>query len=493
MNGHVEKLERLVLAKPVLSLTLIFTLSRGVLYSLFPFRIDFLPWLNQLLDTDLLKHDLLRSIYYLHATPPLYNLFIGIMLKLFPDGVLGFAFSFVYFLMGLGMVLMLYRILRSMGVGNGASFIGGLVFIADPILFRFEIIPFYTYPLTFLLLGSLYLLVRFLETSRKHFLVACLALPLILLLTRNFFHVIFYFIPIAAGLSIFVYRTRRHLFKMAVIGSTIFLAIGLVPNIRNELSYGIFSSSTWQGMQLYSLVYFVPKDTIDTLVKEKAATPLVYVPRFQNPDIYYAYYHKTPREGIPALDNLYKSTGEGNFNNWIYIQTSKEYQKNAFAILARYPQYFGERFVNSVYIFFGFANYRYFDKTADWLVWNGGVFYRAYQAAKYFVFPLAFAILFAFIIWWLFSNLWQALNSKKLLENKNIIYSYILFNLLYVFGVANAVELGENDTSRVPTDPLIIIMVVAIFYGIAKRWGHTRGVAFSAKMPDAVGEKLTST
>ncbi len=39
----------------------------------------------QALDTDLLRNDLLTSLFYLHTQPPLFNLFAGMIIKVFSD------------------------------------------------------------------------------------------------------------------------------------------------------------------------------------------------------------------------------------------------------------------------------------------------------------------------------------------------------------------------------------------------------------------------
>ena len=439
--------------KLLLSLVAIFALSRAVLYTLFPFRTDFLPWLNQLLDIELLKTNLWESVYYLHATPPLYNVYIGLVLQTSPEAVLPYTFAALHFFMGLGMVAMTYALLNYLTASPRLAFLGGLTLLAYPILFRFEIIPFYTYPIAFLLVLSAFLLMRFLKTNRGGYIVACLVVLLTLILFRNFFHVIVFFIPIAVGLCALVYARQRSFFTTAVIASAIVLAIGLVPSIRNYADYGVFSSSTWQGMQLFSMTHFVPDEKIDSLIAAGTVTPLARLPRFQNPDPYYAYYDLEPREGIPSLDNLYKSGGEqyGNFNNWIYIETAKEYQKDALAIITAYPQYLLPKLANSMYIFFGFAPYRYFDKADEWFIFDGGLLKQGYQAAKYFIEPALYALLFFSLF-------------VGLRKTRDPLLLYLLFVLIYVFAVANIVELGENNTARVPIDPLVLILALYLFH-----------------------------
>lgn len=453
--------------RPLVSLAGLFTASRLVLYSLFPFRIDFLPWLNQLLDINLLRTDLWTSLWQLHATPPLYNLYVGAVVSVFPEDAWALVFTVLHFLMGLAIVLMTYHITKKLGAPHWFSFIGALVILAYPILFRFEIIPFYTFPLAFLILLSVNILIRFVEKKRLSCIIAFLAVTLIIVLFRNFFHIIFYYIPITAGFCWLVYSQRKELFKTAVVLSIVFLGIGLLPSIKNHVEYGIFSSSTWQGMQLFSMTYFVPKENIQQLVDEGVVTPLALLPRFQNPDIYYEYYVEKPREGNPVLNALYKSAGKGefgNFNNWIYAQTAQEYGKNTFAILSRYPEYFIPRFINSVYIYFGVANYRYFDTADEWLVFDGNTLKQTFQATKYFVQPALLAGLYLLLTWFLVKNLWIAHSERRLAEGAHPILLYSLFLLVYVFGVANVVELGENYTARVPIDPLILILFIYALY-----------------------------
>lgn len=456
----MKRLLEFISRRPILSLGIIFSASRAVLYTLFPFRIGFLPMLNQLLDINLLRTDLWNSLWQLHATPPLYNLFVAGVLNAAPEPLWPLLFQSVYFALALGIVLLSYRILVFLGVPQQWAFIVGVVLTINPILFRFEIIPFYTLPLAFLILLSFFLLTKFVETKRQKYLVLFLVVPLIILLFRNFFHVLVFYVPILVGACALAYATQKNYLKNVLVASLIFLTIGIAPNIKNYIEFGVFSSSTWQGMQLFSMTYFVPKEHIEELVAKGAITPLALLPRFQNADIYYEYYRETPRPGNPVLNALYKSTEgrDGNFNNWIYVQTAKEYGENTFAILSRYPEYFAPRFINSVYIFFGVANYRYFDKTDEWLIFNGDVLHRAFQFTKYAIQPAVFAGAYLLIVWFLIKNLWFAYRAKQLSKGNNPLHLYSLFLLAYIFAVANVVELGENYTARLPIDPLLLIL-----------------------------------
>ena len=74
------------------------------------FSTDQLRIAIQYLDPELLRTHLAQSVWYLHTQPPLYNLFLGTVLKLFP-GHEGLAFHAVHLGLGLAFVLALYLLL----------------------------------------------------------------------------------------------------------------------------------------------------------------------------------------------------------------------------------------------------------------------------------------------------------------------------------------------------------------------------------------------
>src|SRR5262245_61176470 len=61
----------------------------------------------QYLDPVLLRTRLLESVYYLHMQPPLFNLFLGLVLKASAAHFAG-AFQLIYLGLGLGLSLTLF-------------------------------------------------------------------------------------------------------------------------------------------------------------------------------------------------------------------------------------------------------------------------------------------------------------------------------------------------------------------------------------------------
>src|SRR6267154_1975336 len=95
----MPKLERRHLG--MIAVTAAFVMSRLIYRALgVRFSADPVNYYIQFLDPELLRHDLLRSLFYMRDQPPGFNGFVGVVLKLFPVHYAE-AFGVVYFLAGL--------------------------------------------------------------------------------------------------------------------------------------------------------------------------------------------------------------------------------------------------------------------------------------------------------------------------------------------------------------------------------------------------------
>src|SRR6185503_21391898 len=89
-------------------LLVVFVVSRFVYFRAgVRFNARTLHWLFQYIEVDLLRHDLVRSLWYLHAQPPLFNLYLGLVLKAFGRAHVG-AFWVSYMLLGVAFHLSMY-------------------------------------------------------------------------------------------------------------------------------------------------------------------------------------------------------------------------------------------------------------------------------------------------------------------------------------------------------------------------------------------------
>lgn len=507
--------------KNILILLAGFIISRALIYQVVPFRFNTLSFYTQYLDPDILRYDLWNGLWHLHAQPPLFNLFLGLVLKLCPSGLEAKVFAALYSVMGIVVMLAGYFLMRYLRVSKGIALTVSLLFVLFPPVIQAERWLFYPYPLAMALLLSAIFLYRFMDSKRVIYLILFLAAVAAIVLSRSFFHVIFWMLPIVIMiLFMAVFRadqSQRHRFRLYLGISISFLLISSSISIKNYLQFGLFTSSTWQGMNLAGMTGFVNQTDIEELISAGEVTSLALIPRFSPPDAYYNYYGMLqPQSGIRALDEAIKSSGAINGNNRIYAKASKEYQQNTLTILRHYPLSYLKAITNEVYIFFGLAPYRFFWNYSEWgPIRKDTILHRANDIGLLYAVPFVLACIFIMVVWIMTAELRRqykqynqhnhhnqynqhnqhnhhnqgkhqhsqcgrgsttadesALSGEFALSEESAllsVYAYISFNLIYVFTVANMIELGEGCYMRIPVDPFLAVGLALILERIIYR------------------------
>ena len=116
-----------------------------------------LAWYWQYLDPQLLKDKLLESVFYMHSQPPLFNLFLGAVLKI-SGGDGRYIFQGVYLAAGLTLYLSLFWLQLKLGVSRSVAFAVSTAFLLSPSFVLYEHWLFYTFPVAALLTLSAFLL-----------------------------------------------------------------------------------------------------------------------------------------------------------------------------------------------------------------------------------------------------------------------------------------------------------------------------------------------
>ena len=125
---------------PFLILIFFFIISRIMFYTFLGLNFITKPLFHrQAIDVPLLQNKLLESIFYLHSQPPLYNLFLGVVLKIFPENY-GITFRIIYFILGLILTISLYALLKRFKVNQKLSVVLVIFFIVSPSIILFEIL-----------------------------------------------------------------------------------------------------------------------------------------------------------------------------------------------------------------------------------------------------------------------------------------------------------------------------------------------------------------
>src|SRR4030042_3715666 len=352
-NEHFVK----KITDPIIIIAL-FIISR-VIYWIVGVRFDSstLNWFFQYLDPQQLLHNLLPSIYYLHIQPPLFNLLLGIVLKI-SRGPGPIIFSIIFMLCGLTLAIILFKLLCSFKIPRIFSFIITGFFILSPPVILYENWLFYTYPVTTLLIISIYLINNYLEKGKTLHLFLAINTWTSIVLIRTAFHPLWLVFCIAGVILI-----RKKDIKRILLCSVFPVLIIVILMLKNGLVFGMFGLNSWYGMNLYKMTLSIPPNKIASLIEENKISGLALIPPFQSPEQYRQFANFDTVTGINVLDHKYKSTSYPNYNHIGYISISKQYFKIARTLIIKYPQYY----LLSV----GKALYRFLMPTSDKIIFPG--------------------------------------------------------------------------------------------------------------------------
>ena len=305
-----------------------------------------------LIDETLLRHDLWRSLYYLHSQPPLFNLLVAVVLRGSDD----FARTYqrLNWAMGLALFLLTFTLMRRLGAGEATAVLFTLAFLVNPNAMWMESAVYYGTVMALLLTAAGYCWHRALtESSVAWFLAMCLPLG-VLPLTRAYFSWPWCLATVSACALGFVRvaaRSRAQV-RAAVVAALIPCLAVAVFQVKQWTVFGLVSGSSWFGCSLTTMTAGMGREKQEALRQGKVS-PLVNVYRNDKPAVYKQYV-SVPITGIPILDQEAKAGGEPNFHNLVYVPIGRLYLADALYLIAHAPHKYAVNVLNSVYIFSGY-------------------------------------------------------------------------------------------------------------------------------------------
>lgn len=190
----------------------------------------------QVLDLDLLKNDLINSIFYLHAQPPLWNLFVGLLLKIF-NGETEYFYLFLKFYhqcLTAAVIYVFVSIAYTQKIKKKIIFFLVLfLIILNPSIVYFEFLNYYAHTIFFLSCLFAYNIYLYLIHKKNKYLYFCYLTITLKILIWSAYHsliLIIFFI----FLQLFFIEARK--LKNYII-FFLFLFITLLPNIKNKIIY----------------------------------------------------------------------------------------------------------------------------------------------------------------------------------------------------------------------------------------------------------------
>lgn len=485
----------------LLWLLLIFLVSR-IAYFLLGARFDMRPLGSffQILDPELLHHRLLESLYYLHVQPPGFNLYAGIVLKLFGNHH-AVAFQAVYVALGAAICCLLYHLMRACQVHAVVAFILSVLFIVSPGVVLFENFFLHEYLVVFLLLAAAAALYHFFSEGKTVYAVAHFICVLLLLLVRSHFHLVYLLLDFAC-LLYFGGAKRRAIFVAGIV--PVLLASALC--FKNWVLFDSFSSSTWMGMNMDVITshQLTPQEAQD-LIRAGIISPVSLIDAGAPIAAYPAFIPRPAKTGIAVLDEQVTSTGATNFNNLIFLEIDQYYIRDGLAILRHYPR----AYLRSVEK----AWFAYFLPTGDFpgfdlnrrKIWPIDRFFNVVLFGQWkdasdrkslrameesgrklnlvlytgTFLMIGLPLLWAGGIYYLISGI----RSNTIDRAGVALLSFLLFNITYLTAVANFLSSFENNRYRFQVDGFFVILLGIALERFRRGYLKTRAARFAPSSP----------
>ncbi len=432
----------------------IFVFGMGVRFDISP-----LGMYAHYADPELLRMRLFESCFYLHVQPPLYNLALGIVLKLCP-GFETQAFYALFLATGLALSLMLLTLMVRLGVSEKVSFALTALFACSPSFILFQNLLLYTLQCAMLLTAAALLLHIFLAERRGWagwgFFIALFLLGGI----RSMYHLVYY-IAVAAGVLALTRPFRWRYAAMALIPGLLFFSFYL----KSYVLFGQFTTSSFPGKSLWvKTIGNLPWSERVKLVEAGTISKVSLVERWWAID-YYPPELREPAgyEDIPVLREKSRSTGEVNYNHLSELRISELYTKDAMYGFLHYPKTFLCSTAWAALTFFSpnhldapslgwldtlydRAAYGKIDvKLARYIPWLGGS-----KHVPYVFLLIGLPTLFVF-------GLWRTMRSTATAERGVLLF--MCFTIFYVGALSIILELPETNRYRFESDPFNVVLL----------------------------------
>jgi hypothetical protein len=417
-------------------------------------------------DPVLLRTRLLESVFYLHVQPPLYNLALGAILKVFP-GHEAPVFHALFLINGLALYLLVTLLQARLGVRKSIALATSTLFAMSPTFLVFEHVLVYTIQCATLLVIAALTIESYVRTRRAAYGWAFFISLFLLCGIRSMYHLGFY-VLIACAVAAMARGNRRQVLWMALIPGVILFSF----YAKNCVLFDKFSVFSFLGKSPWiKTVGNLPWEERVRLANEGKISKVSLVERFYAVEYYPPEIRNVAGyETIPVLRQTTKSTGEVNYNHLSQIAVSDIYLEDALYVIRTRP----ELFLCTT----AWAGLTYFSPmplTAPRLQW----LVRAYNLitlkinipvsrfipqlgasrhVPYLSMLIGMPLLMVY-------GIWIGLRSRRISPAQRAAILFMAFTVLYVTALSIVVELAETNRYRFEIDPFLIAFLGLIASG----------------------------
>ena len=462
--------------KSLLYITLSFVLSRIIYYCLgiyFFVNLHTIKHLPQVLDPSILKNHLLENILYLHIQPPLFNLFIGLILKL-PPAYANVVSKSIYHGLGLILAVTIFLLMARLNISRRISTTLTILFVISPVSILYETCLFYDYPVATLLCLAALFLHSFLTHKRLRDGAVFFTLLALIVLTRSFFNIIWYILFVLMLLFLLPDNKKR----VITIAFVPFLIIFLWY-AKNLYVFGSFSSSTFFGMNFARITTnMLSEQEREKLIKDGKISKISSITAFSPLAKYKKYLPKIQKTNIAVLDQELKSHYAPNYNNIAYIYISKQYLKDAVNVVRFQPKTYLRSISRACFYYFLPTNAYFIFSFNRQYIKHWDRFYNIvfYGALLHFDQPpkelredhikqetlmmgLFLIIGLPFLLFYGIFLILRGLIQKRFNLPFTITLLFLVINIIYTTVLGILFELGENNRFRFVIEPFFLIIL----------------------------------
>ena len=451
------------------------------------FNTDYLNYGWQLIPWDVLSTDPLRSVFYLHIQPPLWNLFLGTTawLSPFSDRVtlqvlmalIGFAVAWLAAVLG-----------QRLGLSRRVAVIVALIATLHPEVLKGAFEPTYELATAALLLA---VLIAVSDLTRKENVLRSLVIlasaVTVTALTRSLYHPAWALVIVIFGLWL---MRRRINWKSSVLVLSIPVIFMGSWMAKNEVMFGHTTMSSWFGMNLQrAVIPVLPKDDLDEMYAKGQISEIAMIGPFGKYELYENVFEDcVPTRSHRSLAEPMRTTDQWspNFNYECFLPLYDQAGKDAIAVIKEHPEAWLEgrlwslrttiavspipsesksEVMTGLDRVFSMARLDFGGvlSTKGW----GTPIYGQLEAHADFGLML---IPIYLTIGWI--GLWQILQRlrRKQLSAASTIYVVGSFTVAFTVIVGAIAELGEQSRFRTMIDPIVTVMFLALVIPVVQRW-----------------------
>lgn len=293
----------------------------------------------QLIPWDILSRDPLRSLWYLHVQPPLWNATLGLSAWLSPvsDAV---TLQFVMIAFGLVLVAGATTLAQRLGAGRRTAYVAAVLAALHPEVLKGAFEPTYELAVAALLvLLAAVIAGNDQETASLRRRVVVLAvLMTVIALTRSLYHPVW--LAVVLGTALWVHR--RRLDRRIVIAAVLVpvLAIGAWMG-KNEVLFGRATVSSWFGMNLQrAVIPVLDLEDLQEMYARGQVSEIAMIGPFGKYDLYAdAMAPCTPDHSHRSVMEPMRTTDpwSPNFNYECFLPVFDQAGRDAWAVIEEHP------------------------------------------------------------------------------------------------------------------------------------------------------------